>query len=96
MAARWLAQEDKDVFAARTNNRAFLPVQLQSHWGLLPWMGFCGVSLNPSARVDLTDTDRPEEWSFRLCSGAVVHLPLGLYPTTTGRSYRNLGLNYSN
>lgn len=47
--------------------------------GLLSWMGFCGVSLSPWARVDLTDTERPGARSPRLCSGAVVHLALGLH-----------------
>lgn len=63
---------------------------------LLSWMGFCGVSLSPWTCVDLTDTHRPEAWGPRLCSGVVVPLAVGLYPATTGWSYRNLWLNHSN
>lgn len=41
-AARWTAQENKDLVVAYANNRAFLLIQLQSHQGAC-WHGWVFV-----------------------------------------------------
>lgn len=66
MATLWVAQADKNVFLAHANHRAFLPIQLQSHWGLAVMPGVLWSSLNPLTRVDMTDTDGPETWCLFL------------------------------
>lgn len=56
VAARWTAQENKDLVVVYANNRAFLLIQLHSHQGAC-WHGWVFVvflSTHP-AHVDLTD-----------------------------------------